>query len=63
VPSPDLMAVFRAQQATTEIWLVWDSTDKRTHEQWMRELAQLSMDPGSLARESEGNIWGFGADA
>lgn len=39
------------------------ATTSKTQAQWMHELAALSMDPTSLDRESEGNIWGFGADA
>jgi len=43
--------------------LVGNDPERVRYSDAMRRLARLSRDPHSLARDSEGNIWGFGADA
>jgi hypothetical protein len=63
-PAPDLIGNWSAAKETTRrMWLPYATTEPKPFEQSMRELAALSMNPDSLARDSEGNIWGFGADA
>jgi hypothetical protein len=62
--APDLVGNWRAAKETTRrMRLPYATTEPKTFEQSMRELAALSVDPNSLARDSEGNVWGFGADA
>ncbi len=63
--TPDLIGrlTYLMQVTSQVVWLPYAATQDNAFEQSMRELARLSMEPDSLARDSEGNVWGFGADA
>jgi hypothetical protein len=61
--TPELIPRLRLAERVAADFRFAGTTERKSQAEAMRELARLSREPDSLARDSEGNVWGFGADA